>query len=193
MPQPLYPEHIYDPLRYKIAKEILQKEYRKLFLDLDDDAWSKIDTSINSWATNPDKYHLDDVVYLDFWDSFASVIEGVKLKPGFTRLVTAQNYSWSQQTIPIDQIKMTSFLYQLHKIPGLVANHNIAYADIRRALVNHPEVLAEQRQINDSFGTDPSQDKYPIIVRKVARTDHYDVFDGNRRALRALLYGKNTF
>jgi hypothetical protein len=57
-------------------------------------------------------------------------------------------------------------------------------------LITTTEVLNEQKQINDLHSRD-SQDEYPIIVRTLS-DGSYQVMDGNRRSLRAGLYGRKT-
>lgn len=189
MPKVVYPEHIYDPIRHQIACELLQKECRKLFPHVSGDAWTAIDHDIANWARQPFDYHLEG--YLDFWDAFAAMLESIKLKTAFTRLLTAKNYSWSRQQLPLARIHMSAPLEQLSKIPRLKLQPETSLQEIKAALAGHPERLVEQRILNDQHSRDPNQDKFPVVV-KTAAPGAYVILDGNRRCLRAMLYGKSS-
>jgi hypothetical protein len=186
-----FPDHIYSAERIELAKMILQKELRKLLLDLPSDAWLAIDNSMQGWLDGPLKFHLEDASLRDFWDAFAAVIEGIKLKPNFTAWVTAQNVRWSKKTMAIKDLQMTSFLTQLQEIPTIVRRNDIPFAELADLLAKHPEALARQKQLIDEHSNDPSQDVYPIIVQK-AKNGLPKVIDGNRRTLKALIYNQAT-
>lgn len=189
--EPAYPKHVYDPVRYRIARDLLQKELRKLFPHAPDQAWMYIDKAIGAWAEHPNQYHLENPTYRDFWDIFAAVIESIKLKGSFARLLTAENYTWDRQKLPLIELCMSSPLGQLHKIPGLNVRHDTPLREVKSALEAHPESLAEQRALNDNHSRDPEQDNYPVIIKINGRGECL-ILDGNRRCLRALLYDKNT-
>jgi hypothetical protein len=186
-----YPAHIYDKQRYQLALDILEKEFSKLLPETVHSAWPQVKQDIEGWAESPHKYHLDDQVFLDFWDIFAAVMESIKLKPAFTKLLTAENYSYHKKVVKIDDIHMSSALWQLTKIPGLNLRNDISFTEIRKALNGKPVLLKEQRDINDQHSTDSNQDEYLVIV-KLSENGRMQVLDGNRRCLRALLYGKKT-
>ena len=182
-----FPAHIYDPQRIQLATTLLEKELRKLFLGLPSVAWSVIDNSIRGWAERPLDYHLESEQLRDFWDAFAAVMEGIKLKPNFVAWVTAENMSWQKMTLQLQTIRLTSPLQQLQKVPGLNLSNDISVADVSTLLADNPKAKTEQRTLVDQHSSDPSQDTYPIIVRKVA-ANTYKIMDGNRRTLKALLY-----
>jgi hypothetical protein len=116
-------------------------------------------------------------------------MESIKLKPKFTAFITAKNYHWKQETIDVGSIKLSSNLDQLNEIPGFIWGDQITVGNILGLIVT-PEILNEQKRINDTYSLD-SQDKYPIIVRRSPDGSH-QVMDGNRRSLRAGLYGRKT-
>lgn len=178
----IYPEHIYDPIRKQIAEELLQKELSKLFPNIDPNL---LLDSIQDWSLNPDKYHLEDATR-DFWNIFAAHMEAIKLKPSFTGFVTAANYSWERRTINPRDIRLSSPLDQILKIPGLTWQHGMTVGEVIDTAAA-ASVIDEQQKLNDTHSTD-NQDRYPIIVR--ASDDGLQVMDGNRRALRAALYDK---
>jgi hypothetical protein len=49
-----------------------------------------MDESVSGWLNNPTLYHLEDGGPRDFWDSFAALLERIKLKPNFTAWITAE-------------------------------------------------------------------------------------------------------
>lgn len=184
-----YAEHIYDQERINLARTILEKETRKLFLGMSDEPWQAMDRSIQNWAENPMEYHLEDDGPRDFWDSFAAFMEGIKLKPNFTAWITAENVKWRKAILPIHRIQMTSPLEQLEKVPGLRLRNDLPFAELADVLAAHPDAAEEQRRLVDEHSTDPAQDNYPIITKQM-ENGLFKVMDGNRRTLKALLYGQ---
>lgn len=186
-----YPQHIYDQSRIDLAQTILEKELRKLFLGLPEEAWQAIDHSVQGWAEAPAGYHLEDEGPRDFWDSFAAVMESIKLKPNFTAWITAENVSWHRAVLPVRDIQMSSPLEQLQKVPGLKLRNDLPFAELADILAVHPGAHEEQKHLIDEHSTDPSQDMYPVIVRE---TDEglFKVMDGNRRVLKAVIYRQET-
>lgn len=185
----VYSAHIYDSTRVDLARNLVEKELRKLLLSLPDDVWKNIDQSIHGWLKEPVRYHLEDGGPRDFWDAFAAIIESIKLKPNFTAWITAENVTWSKKTIAVKDIQMTSPLGQLKKVSGLNLRNDLPFAEIIDVLSDNREVLEEQKVLIDEHSTDPAQDKYPIIIQK---TDNgpLKVMDGNRRTLKAVIYGQ---
>lgn len=184
-----YPQHIYDQNRIDLAQTILEKELRKLFLGLPEKAWQAIDHSIRGWGEAPIDYHLENERPRDFWDSFAAVMESIKLKPNFTAWITAENVSWHRSTLSVRETQMTSPLEQLQKVPGLKLRNDLPFAELADALATHPNALEEQKRLVDEHSTDPVQDVYPVIVRET-KEGLFKVMDGNRRTLRAIIYGQ---
>lgn len=181
----IYPDHIYDPIRNQIAIQLLEKEFAKLFPDIPN---KKLSKAVGSWCDNATAYHLEDNVR-DFWDIFAAIMESIKLKPKFTVYITAENYHWKQEVIDVGSIKLSSNLDQLNKIPGFIWGDQTTVDNVLELIVS-TEILNEQKRINDLHSHD-SQDKYPIIIRRLTDGSH-QVMDGNRRSLRAGLYGRKT-
>lgn len=186
-----YADHMYSPERMDLAQVILQKELRKLFLGLDDAAWAALDKSIGEWATDPVKFHLEQDGPRDFWDSFAAVMESIKLKPSFTAWITAENVTWRKAVVPVKRIQMTSFLEQLHQVPDLEPDNTVTLEEVAKKLAAHAEATALQKRLIDQHSTDSAQDAYPIIARDIGN-GMYAVMDGNRRSLRALLYDRGS-
>lgn len=182
-----YPEHIYDPYRIALARMIVEKESRKLFLEVPEESWTAIDTSIKGWSEQPTEYHLEDDGPRDFWDTFAALMESVKLKPSFTTWITAENVHWHEGSISIRDIEMTSPLGQLKQLSDLDVHSGLPFAEVMEALDKSSEARSRQKELIDRHSTDSKQDEYPIIVRKTG-ADKYKVMDGNRRTLKAVIY-----
>lgn len=84
---------------------------------------------------------------------------------------------------------MTRPLDQVTKVPGLVARHGLSIGEYIDALARDQEAAAAQKAIIDEHTTDPDQNKYPILIHKKIAGVH-TVIDGNRRTLRAAIYGQ---
>ena len=186
---PPYSDHIYSDERIELARTILEKESRKLFLGLSGEAWESMDASIRGWSEHPTDYHLEDDGPRDFWDTFAAFVESIKLKPNFTTWLTAENVHWHKAILPISKIQMTSPLEQLQKVPGLNLRNELPFAELADLLARDPDAREEQKRLVDEHSTDPSQDSYPIIVRG-SDSGLFKVMDGNRRTLKAVIYGQ---
>lgn len=185
-----YPDHLYSHARIELAQSIIQKEVRKLFLDVSSEAWVAIDRSISEWSKSPTKYHLEDDESRDLWDIFAAVMESVKLKPNFTTLITAENVEWHRANLLVGDIQMSSPLEQLKKVPNLNLRSDLPFSELMQVMDGNKTVIAEQRELIDQHSTDPVQDRYPIIVKR-EETGLYKVMDGNRRTLKAVIYGQD--
>lgn len=185
-----YPEHIYDENRMNLALTIIEKESRKLFLNLPSATWERMDESMRGWTQDPVRYHLENDGPRDFWDIFAAFMESVKLKPNFTALITAENVTWHRALMSIRDIQMTIPLAQLKKVPELNLRNNLPYAELADVLARKPHLVDEQKQLVDQYSTDPAQDTYPVVLKE-AKDGLFKVMDGNRRTLKTLLYGED--
>lgn len=185
-----YLEHIYDPERIELAATLIEKELRKLFLGLSHESLRAVDASIRDWPYSPGKYHLEGDGPRDFWDSFAAYLESVKLKPAFTAWITAENVQWHKTRLPISQLQMTSPLEQLKKLPDFNLQHDSPIAEVIDALNRNPEARPEQKRLIDIHSTDPDQDKYPVIAYQTPQ-GLFKLLDGNRRTLKAVIYGND--
>ena len=189
MDKRIYPAHIYDGTRIEIAKQLIEKEFRKLFPSMQADAWPEVIKDIGNWPNGGAAYHLESQPVRDFWGIVDAVMGGIKLKPLFVAQLTAENWIWERRTLKVDDITTTSVLDQLEGLPFVpAADNNISMADVRAFFDKTPDEKARQRGMNDGFSIDPEQDHYPILVD--ARDGKLFVGDGNRRVLRAVLYDR---
>lgn len=161
-----YPAHLHDPLRLEIASEILQKELSK-----------------QGWARNDAERERS---LIDFWDTFHAIMGTWLLKSGLVRMLTAENWRWEKVTVPVEKLQLTAWLDQLQKLPGLDKDQLTA-GNILRA-VSEPAVHDAQRHTVEKFSPDATQNAYRIIA--IQKEGFFQVMDGNRRSLRAILTGQ---
>lgn len=180
-----YPKHIYDDTRIEMAEQLIEKELAKLLPTLADGIQADL---VQGWREKPAQYHLEDGIR-DFWDIFAAIIESVKLKPSFTAFITAENYRWVREEVPVESIQLSSYLDTLKNIPNLEWHPRLTIQDVMDA-INTPELLADQKKNSDEHSKE-SQNNYPIFIRQ-AKSGENRVMDGNRRSLRAALYNRAT-
>lgn len=181
-----YPEHIYDPTRREIGRQLIVKEWSKLLPGIDP---THLQDATTGWQERPTDYHLEDDTR-DFWDIFSATIESIKLKPGFTPLLTAANYSWEHREVEVDTIGLSAPLEQIMRIPNLEWHDGLPVHQVVSA-TKETGNFDEQKAIIDQHSTSPIQNAYPIIVHQ-DEGEKLRVIDGNRRSLRAGLYGKTA-
>lgn len=169
----LYPDHIYDPLRRKIATALIEKELDKLGINTGEAA--------KLLGRKLDGEHT-------FWNGFEGLMGGILLKPLVDRL-TAANFAWTEQDLKVDDIQLASKLEQLNLIPNLDP-HKLFLKDIKAYLTNHPAEEAEHKKIAETFAGTDLQNSYPVIAQTTE--DGFMVLDGNRRALLAAMRGEPT-
>lgn len=171
----LYPEHLYDPVRKQVSLELLQKEFNK---QLHEAETHSIDAS--AWAEQFDEQ--------TFWNAIEGFMGGTMLKP-IVHFLTAENYSWSPRSLPVDQIVLSAKLPQLDKVEGL-DDDDLSLGRIQQLLADQPDIATKQRQLAESFSRGEEQDSYRVLV--VQKESGLMVMDGNRRCLQALLRGEET-
>ncbi|MCL5795378.1 MAG: hypothetical protein M1338_03395 [Patescibacteria group bacterium] len=99
-----YSPHFYEPLRIKIAKDLIEKECRKLFPSIrDNKLWKKIDIDISNWFEG--KYSELAPVH-DLWNGLEGIMCGFKLKDTLT-YITAKNINWSLKYYRLWQTTIT--------------------------------------------------------------------------------------
>ncbi|HYH74361.1 MAG TPA: hypothetical protein VD735_00210 [Candidatus Saccharimonadales bacterium] len=184
----IYPEHIYDPLRREIAIELAGKEVAKILDAEDNDRLEQIRSAVD------DLYDGRQGVYApihDFW-SLVEMILHVKKKE-LPELITAENVTWKQENLPIEQLHLTwmPFLEQHQDIFG---EKPWSVADIQRIFFQKPELFKQARDEQQKsvgpqqHGFDQSEE--PIAL--IHRNDQLELIDGNGRLYRALLNGNET-
>lgn len=184
----IYPAHIYDDLRRKIATELVGKEIAKI-LDAENDA----QLAQHRQAVG-DLYEGQQGVYApvhDFW-SLVEMVLHVKKKE-LPELLTAQNVTWKKEDLPIEQLHITwmPFLEQRQDVFG---PKPWQVADIQRIFFQKPELFEEAKvQQRETVGEQQhnfDQSDEPIAL--VYRHGNMELIDGNGRLYRALLGGKDA-
>lgn len=184
----IYPAHIYDELRRKIATELVGKEIAKILDAENDEQLAQHRQAVHNL------YDGQQGVYApvhDFW-SLVEMVLHVKKKE-LPELITAQNVAWKKEDIPIEQLHITwmPFLEQRQDVfgpkPWLIA-------DLQRIFFQKPELfeeaLTEQRETVGEQQHNFDQSNEPIAL--VHRHGSMELIDGNGRLYRALLNGNDT-
>ena len=176
-----YPAHIYDPRRRQIAAELMQHELRLLLQSVPEPLWARLDRDVTGWFDG-DSYNLAPVH--DFWNAADGVMRGFKLK-GLIRYITAENVAWEQAEIPVADIDIT------WKMPILAQFGDPPYdtRELGRQLSVDPELKRELLANSDLHAAiSVPRDHFPVVL--LAEGNRWRIGDGNRRVLRALLYGR---
>jgi hypothetical protein len=184
----IYPKHLYDRLRRKMAVELTGKEIAKI-LDSESNAeLEKMRCGVN------DLYDGRQGVYApihDFW-SFVEMVLHVKKKE-LPELITAENVSWKQEELALEQLDINwmPFLEQRQDIFG---SKPWRIADLQRIFFQKPELFEEakreqQKMVGErQHGFDQSEEPIAILYRN----DKLELIDGNGRLYRGLLAGQET-
>jgi hypothetical protein len=181
-----YPKHVSDPVRIKIASELMQKELKKLFPSIKSNSqWEKVQKDIKNWFKGKNS-ELASVH--DFWNGFEGITQGFKLKR-INYYLTAENASFKKQEINIEKIILPWAENILPK--EYFKGENITGKEIIEKLKNNKLLFNEIKKNSDYHSKWPVfRDNYPIIVleeKQIFRT-----LDGNRRVIKAIVDGKKT-
>lgn len=180
-----YPPHIFEPQRIEIARELVLKEYYKLFPMLEAADFDQVSASILYWL-HGSGYELAPVA--DFWNYIDGTMLTLKLKDVVPQLTSA-NISWRLESIDPRRL-------QLAWPVGNLAEHGrppYNYEFINQQILQNAQQMVINRRISDEKSSDTvvSRDHYPVLVRREL-DGRLTLLDGNRRTLRALLYGRTS-
>ena len=179
-----YPAHIFEPQRIEIARELVLKEYYKLFPMLEAANFDQVSTSILYWL-HGSGYELAPVA--DFWNYIDGTILTLHLKD-VVPYITSANITWQLEALDPRQL-------QIGWPVGNLAEHGqppYNYEFINQRILQNAQQMVINRRISDEKSSDTvvSRDHYPVLVRREP-DGRLTLLDGNRRTLRALLYGRN--
>lgn len=187
-----YPKHLYESVRIKVANTYFKREFRKYFHSLRDErAWEVIDKDIDNWFSDTEFSGVNGP--RDFWDGFFGFATGFKLKNGLLEILTAENITWTEEMIPLDDTITTggNMLYIDPKLsePRLSAQvlRDFFSQEENTSLAN--KWLAEFHKHEELSA---KRDHFPITVEeqeyngKTILATH----DGNRRLVKSVLDGK---
>lgn len=179
-----YPPHLSEPLRRSIAVRYVQHELRKLLPSLRDAvAWSTVDADVLRWFDgNPTLAPVRD-----FWNGVHGISMGFKLKH-IVPYVTSLHLTWREEDIDIDALKFGSVLEEIH-----ATRYDPSVSNVRRWFfdpLHHKELAAARTAHEERSAQTVPRDDYPIFVTR--KDGVLRVHDGNRRLLRAILFGQPT-
>jgi hypothetical protein len=158
-----------------IAKQYLKHEFRKIFNDLDEKTFRRLDRSIDNFLNREEES--------SFWNLLAGISEGWKIKYVFHNLSDAK-YRWKLETIPVDKIILTGMSPTIDKYTIKKLDRDpLKFAAAWRA-----DGLMRKEIKATGLAAHPERDHFPVLVYKEG--DGYKVFDGMRRTLMALINGK---
>ena len=177
-----YPQHIFEPQRIEIARELVLKEYLKLFPMLEATNFEQVSSSILYWLHGAG-YELAPVA--DFWNYIDGTMLTLKLKDVVPQ-ITSANITWRLESLDPRAL-------QLRWPVGNLAEHGqppYNYEFINQRILQNAQQMVINRRISDEKSSDTvvSRDHYPILVRREL-DGGLSLLDGNRRTLRTLLYG----
>jgi len=180
-----FPQHIFEPQRIEIARELVLKEYYKLFPMLEAANFDQVSSSILYWMHGAG-YELEPIA--DFWNYIDGTMLTLKLKDVVPQ-VTSANISWQLEVLNPHEL-------QLGTPVGNLAEHGqppYNYEFINQRILQNAQQMVINRRISDEKSSDTvvPRDHYPIVARREL-DGTLKLLDGNRRTLRALLYGRQS-
>ncbi len=178
-----FPQHIFEPQRIEIARELVLKEYYKLFPVLEAANFEQVSSTILYWLHGMG-YELAPVV--DFWNYIDGTMLTLKLKDVVPQ-ITSANITWQLERLDPHQLQLVAPV-------GNLAEHGrppYNYEFINQRILQNAQQMVINRRISDEKSSDTvvPRDHYPVLVRR-EMDGSLKLLDGNRRTLRALLYGR---
>lgn len=182
----IYPPHLFEPIREKIAVSYIQHEARKLFWRLPAKYFEKIDRDIEDLMHSP--YMANP---RDFWNIFHGIAMGFRLKIGLIYIVTAENIRWTKRNFSVSRLWFGVDLQQTK-----VVGEGRQPAEKLKKFYFDPKNKEEKEKqlaftLKLSSDTAP-RDTHPIIAVHGYEGKElvYSVHEGNRRLAKAILEGK---
>lgn len=179
-----YPKHVYEPIRIRAAREIIQKELIKLFPSVSKNLWPEIAKDVRNWF-NGEKSELASVH--DFWNGFEGITQGFKLK-GILCWLTAENIRWREKTIPVNKIIFSTDLPILSFLAKVPFKAQLLIDFIKNS-ENWKKFLEIRCDSDFHSRTSFSRDDYRILVVQ-NKKGYYELLDGHRRVIRKIVYHK---
>lgn len=179
-----YPQHIFEPIRLEIARELAVKECYKLLPFLSKSNFKKLHETMGLWFIGG----VPDVAPIhDFWNVLEGLIVSLKGKD-IIALLTSANMQWQPERIDATRLS----LYWPIGNGGLEAcgQPPYSYDMVKKRILDTSKRNAELK-LSDAFAanTNMARDDFPIIVRRNI-DGSFQLLDGNRRTFRAWLQGR---
>lgn len=179
----LYPQHLYDPVRRRMAVELGGKEIAKILDAKNNLELSRIRRSVaHIFDTREDVY----APVHDFW-SFTEMVLHIKKKE-LPELITASNVQWKKQTTDLGELSITWMPF-LERNPDIFGKKPWKVSELQRIFSESPDLLREAKQDQiDIVGYQQhkfKQSNEPITV--IDRGNGLETVDGNGRLYHAVL------
>lgn len=183
----IYPEHIYEPIRIRIADDYMKQALRKMLPDLrGTELWQKIDNDVDSW--------FETMGPRDFWNGFWGIAMGFKLKITFIQVITAENIKWRlEKKLPLNN-KLTSG-GPLKYISEELSEKRSKASRLQEFFEKNQKLANKWRNEFKKQGeSSQSREHFPIIAMEEVDNDEeiISIHDGNRRMTLSVLEGKKT-
>lgn len=179
-----FPDHIFEPHRIEIARELVLKEYYKLFPAHTTDDFDTMSSDILEWFAG-DGYELAPVA--DFWNYVDGTMLTLKLKDIVPEL-TSRSLSWNLERIELKDVRLYAPIGNL----GEHGEPPYTFDFIQEKIVRDATQKETNLRISDEkSGHTVPRDHYPIVVRREL-DGTLTLLDGNRRTLRGILYEQKT-
>ncbi len=182
-----YPKHIYDPFRMEVAASIVSHEFKKIFSDFTNGEYDKLTFQIHGWGTDPKKYSLTQEPR-DFWNGVEGIMTGFRLK-SVVRFITGENVTWAKEDVDVSSIVFSTDHFHVDgiKIPTL----NNSTTGVLEWLKENNKLEQARALVDESFSKGIPRVNDSIYCKK-DKDGKYHAFDGNGRAMYALLHAIPT-
>lgn len=179
-----YPDHIFEPERIEIIRELALKEFYKLFPFLTPDDFESMSQTMIQWL---DGRNLGMAPVHDYWNYLDGMMLNLKLKD-IVPLLTSANISWRHEQIDTHAL---SLYWPVGTLDRFDERQKYDYEFVKTYILEEPVLYEENRRISDEKSTDTvvSRDGFPIVAIRT-QEGQLKLVDGNRRTMRAWLYGK---
>lgn len=176
-----YPKHMEEKIRIEVAVAYLQHEFKKLFLNLPEEYFEKINREIERWTNSPELSNPRD-----FWNGFHGISMGFKLKIGLIYLITAENVGWEKVTLDTDKL---NFGVE-NEDTLLVGDKDRSGKIFREFFENNPNLMKERlgrvKTIRDN-GVFREDDPIIVVEKMIEKENKLSVYDGNGRLGRFIM------
>lgn len=177
-----YPDHISEPVRIEIAQKLVLHEFKKLFYDLSEKEFLKMEAHIPLWLEEDNKSQFAQ--YRDFWNLVDGIMMGFKLK-GIVKLLTARNISWSKGEIKVLEARFTT------NFPGLKIN-TLTGEELRNMFKKSRALEEGAKKSSDERYDDENKREEDRVICTEDPDGSIFVHDGNGRLERAVIYNTET-
>ncbi len=184
----VYPEHLYEPVRVKVATDYVKAEMRKMLAGVrGGEVWKAIDKDIDSWWSEN-----DEVKVRNFWNGVHGIGMGFKLKIGLIQMLTAENVEWRlEPDLRLDERVMSGGGYPY--IHEQLAKGPMSAEKVRRFFSRK-----ENRELKEKWkeefirhgNSSEPRDKLPIMG--IEEDTGIMVHDGNRRMILGVLENRES-